>query len=63
MHVTDTDAHDARAHDSHAGADPAAPYPDPCSCRLVTARMPRSASGRYSSRLCVPGMPKTAVTP
>lgn len=28
MHVTDTDAHDARAHDSHAGEDIAAPYAD-----------------------------------
>ena len=27
-------------------AHPSAPYPDPCSWRLVTARMPRSASGR-----------------
>ena len=47
--------------DTHAAASAA--YPAPCSWRGVTGRIPVAANQRYSSRLCVPGMPNTVSTP
>ena len=43
-------------------AYPSAIKPAPCSCRGVTCLMRDSASPRYNSTVCMPGMPNTTST-